>query len=145
MHLDVALLPPRLLRRLPIGGSAEHHVNVLLSLSLIVVVFLNGWALGLLESLPHGCLSEYMLGIPCPGCDMTGSLSLIAQGSVASSLRLQPCGLLLVAVVAVQSATRFTLLLRWVREDAAIGFIKLLGNAFVVVLLAWWFHRLVGI
>ena len=144
MHLDVTLLPSRLLRRLPIGRGAEHHVNVLLSLALIGVVFGNGWALGLVESLPHRCLSEFLLGIPCPGCDMTGSLSLIAHGSLASSLRLQPCGLLLVSVVAFQSATRIALLLRWVREDAGTRFIRSLGNAFVVVLLAWWFHRLVG-
>lgn len=144
MHLDVALLPRRLFKRLPLGHGAAHHVNVLLSVALITLIFLSERAFRFVESLPHWCLVEGLLGVPCPGCNISGSLSLIAHGAFASSLRLHPCGVLLVGVVAVQSAARVAVLLRLAPECSANGLIKTLGESFILALLLCWLFRLVG-
>jgi hypothetical protein len=142
MHLDVALLPKSLVRHLPVRPGLEHHANVLLSTALIVLVVLNGRLLTAVESLPHWCLFKTALGIPCPGCGMTRSLSFLANGAVVSSWQLQPCGVLLAAVVLLQSITRVALLLGWATEKAANELIRNLGNWFIVALLMWWLFKL---
>jgi hypothetical protein len=141
-HVDVALLPDRVLRRLRPPGGLEHHVNVLLSLALVAMIFLTGWGLRLAENLPHWCLFERLLGVQCPGCGITRSLAYIASSDIDASLRIQPCGALLVMVLVGQAFARGALLLGWIDRKSGAIVIRRAGDGFVVSLVAWWLYRL---
>lgn len=142
MHLDVILLPQRVLKCLRIPDGVEHHVNVLLSSALIALLFLTGWAMRLAEMVPHWCIFQKVLGVPCPGCGMTRALHCMAAGELAASVRMHPCGALLVAALVTQTIVRFALIRGWISGGAAHQWIKHIGNSFVAALMGWWVWRL---
>jgi len=53
--------------------------------------------LALLDRIPHVCLFQYFLGIPCPGCGMTHSLIAALHGDWLASWRANPMGIPLAA------------------------------------------------
>lgn len=142
-HMDIRLLPGVLFERLHLRADAQHHLNVLLSVVAVATAFVVGDVLGVARSLPHVCLVEHLLSIPCPGCGMTRSLALIARGDVKASLTVHPCGVLLVAGIAVQSITRVVRLARSVPEFLADGLIRTLNHGMLAALIAVWAFRVI--
>lgn len=140
--MGIALLPPWLLRRLALPSDVRHHLNVLLSLAVLALAFVIVDVPRLLGSVPHVCLFQGLFGVPCPGCGVTRSLSLVARGRFATSMAVQPCGLLLVIIVAVQSATRMARIAGWLTCERAGSMVRLLDRAVVSMLLGFWIFRL---
>jgi hypothetical protein len=142
--MDVSLPWPALARRLRPDPDAAHHAKVLVGSCAVAAVFLHASLLRAVTSLPHFCLFERLLGIPCPGCGMTGSLASLANGDLASSLALHPVGVGLVLAVAVQSLARAARLLRWAPAGAPERLIRTLNGGILVALLAVWAQRLLS-
>lgn len=98
----IALLPGRLLSRCRLAGPAQWHVNVLLSHALLLAVILATPSLDLSQALPHVCLCQSLLGLPCPGCGITRSLAAASRGDLANSLAMHPGGIAMLVGLLVQ-------------------------------------------
>jgi hypothetical protein len=83
--------------------------------------------------LPSLCPVHALTGHDCPGCGMTRSLVLLAQGQVTASLRQHPFG---APILAWATTAAFLPPLRIVRAEAV-------RFAAVVALLGWWVVRTV--
>ena len=142
--MEIALFPSSLFRQLRAPSDLQHHLNVLLSVTVVAALFLSASLLDLVTSLPHFCLMERGLGLPCPGCGMTGALAAAARGELSQSAALQPCALGLVGVLAVQSAARLALVTRQASVRAAGTLITWLDKGFLVALIVVWVLKLIN-
>lgn len=140
--MHIALVPPSLIRRFCRSESDAIHINVLFSCTLLVAFF--SWLGGLrfITSLPHFCLFEHAVGIPCPGCDITSALLALARFDIYRSVSIQPCGLALVSTVFIQSATRGAYLLRLINFKQTNQIVSVLSIAFTALLMFFWIFRL---
>lgn len=78
----------------------NYKVGLLLAAAVVALASLLG----------HGvCPSRELLGLPCPGCGLTRSILLLAQGRFRESWQLQPFGYAWLALAAVFAAQRYVL------------------------------------
>lgn len=100
-------------------------------------VRLPGWE----RPLPEICLMRRMLAMPCPGCGLTRSFILAADGRLAAAAAMHPVGLVLFALFASQVPLRCHQLLRFVRGRSVYATLQydlvlLIGLA--LSLWIWW-------
>ena len=140
--MEIALVPGTLLRRLAAEEEDRTHLNFLLSGVLVLAGL--GYAArrpAAAGRLPHICLSQKLLGVPCPGCGVTRSLLAMARGDVAASLRHNPAGALVFAHLAAQVPLRALALARADAGGAVEAASKELGGAVLATLLLVWAVR----
>jgi len=134
--MDIAIIPSAFIDRLESDPERRIHVNVLLShLLLFSVAALFVFLPSGLIIVPHVCLFQSLLGIPCPGCGITRSALALLAGHVGRAWTLNPVGPVLCATLALQVPLR-VLALRDARWSS-----RILGNSrtmtiFVVILLS---------
>jgi Protein of unknown function (DUF2752) len=91
--MQIALFPEWLLDLVPLASEQSRWLNLLLSgLFVMVVVTL---AFDRVESLPHFCLFQRALGIPCPGCGILHSLNASLRCNFRQAWSANPAGLVL--------------------------------------------------
>lgn len=140
--MDILLIPQSLLGRLRLSPGDARHLNGLLSLALLVAVFITPAVFHYVVATPHFCLFEHFLDIPCPGCDITTALAALMQANVHRSFTIQPCALLLVMALFLQTSVRiayFSRLLGFRMSNQLISYFELI---FVVCLMYFWLFRL---
>lgn len=140
--MQITLIPTSAFKRYGPFGIDARHVNVLVSGTILILLF--SWHDGLryITGLPHICLFEYVLGIPCPGCDITAALVKLAGLDVYGSLLTQPCAVVLVVTFFGQLIVSAAHVSQHLDLNAANKSARALGNVFVSVLLLFWFYRL---
>jgi hypothetical protein len=94
--MEIAIIPRFIIRRLFPEEINQIHANVLLT-NILVIVLLVFWHNDYvyLSSIPHFCIFQKILNIPCPGCGVIRSLFAIAEGSILSAWKYNPAGLFL--------------------------------------------------
>jgi hypothetical protein len=94
--MEIAIIPHFIIRKLFSEEINQIHANVLLTNILIIVllVFWHNYN-AYLSSIPHFCIFQKILNIPCPGCGIIRSLFAIAGGSILSGWKYNPAGLFL--------------------------------------------------
>ena len=96
----------------PVG----RHLGVLLAAGAVVAVgcLLDVRADGSCRLLgfipPPMCLSQLLLGVPCPGCGLTRSVACLLQGDLRASLAFHPLGWLAGLVIVFQIPYRLWLI-----------------------------------
>jgi hypothetical protein len=91
--MEIALFPEWLFAWTTISRERARWLNLLCSSALTIVVM--ALALDLVEGLPHFCLFQKVLGIPCPGCGILHSLNAGFHGDVRGTWTANPAGLVL--------------------------------------------------
>jgi hypothetical protein len=136
----IALLPGRLVAALVADAERAWSANVLASSALVA------GALALVEpaGLPGTCLAAAVLGVPCPFCGMTRSVSRCLHGDLAGAVALHPVGLVVAAVLLAQIPLRAGALaglfrLPYARERPVVA---ALHAAIVALCLGWFVVRL---
>ncbi len=145
--MNFLFLPHFLIRRLSRNDGEAVHMNALLSVLLTAIALESVGSSGvanIVDLLPHFCLFEEVLGIHCPGCDMTTALVALLQLNVYRSIQIQPCTAALVITVFVQSVIRGCHLLRCVNFSQANRSVEILDQVFLAVLISFWFVRLIS-
>lgn len=100
--------------------------------------------------LPGTCVSRYVFGLPCPGCGLTRSFVSLAHGDFVDSLRFNPAGVLLFALIALQIPFRAIQIWRlrqgldpwradWLNGVAIVAAVALIGQWVVRLILSGWF------
>ena len=133
------------MRRFCRSESDAIHINVLFSFALIVALFSWFGGLKFVTSLPHFCIFEYVLGFPCPGCDITAALLALAHFDINRSIFIQPCGIGLASTVFIQSTIRGAYLLRVIKIQTANEAVSALNITFTASLIIFWIIRIINI
>ena len=91
--MQIALFPEWLVDRVPISREQAKWWNRLFSGMLVITVTVL--AFDRLEGLPHFCLFQLALGIPCPGCGVLHSLNASFRCDFRNAWMANPAGLVL--------------------------------------------------
>ncbi len=134
--MEIDLLPRWLLARLGVAPRQQRHVALLLSSVLLLA------AGPLLAHLPHVCLAQTLLRLPCPGCGVLHALAALRRFDLAGAWQANPAGILLAALLGFQIVAR-TLALTWTRSAALVSALsRSFSGAVLAGLLLVWVVRL---
>ncbi len=111
-------------------GLAGAAIVVFLVLGLLVTPAEEGYGTHEKLGLPP-CTSMELLGVPCPGCGVTTSVSLASRGRLVESFRTQPLGLV-VALLGVLSIP-WALWGHFTGRDLYAEFLRLVNVPVIVV------------
>src|SRR5262244_3123304 len=98
--MQIALFPEWMLAWVFASPERRRWLNLLFSG--IVVILITALALDRVESLPHFCLFQRVLGIPCPGCGILHSLNASFHGDFRRAWAANPAGLVLAPMLLFQ-------------------------------------------
>lgn len=139
--MEPALLPVWLTRRLPGSFAISRNINILASCSLITVILISGAGIRV-TAIPHFCLFQRVLGIPCPGCGISRSLLAAARFHFSAAWNSNPAGIAIWFFLLFQVAARTFITFR---KDLTVGIQSVcagFGNVLIVSLWFVWFWRL---
>lgn len=142
--MEISVIPRPVIGRLAAADEDRVHLNILLSNALLLAwLGLAGRRPALTGRLPHACLFRKLLGIPCPGCGVTGSLLAMSRGDPAASLRHNPAGVLVFAFIVLQLPLRALALYRKDLGGAVEAVSSRSGRMVLAGLVLIWAIRLV--
>ena len=98
--MQIALFPEWLFVRAAITRQHARSLNLLCSGILVITVV--ALMLDRLESVPHFCLFQRVLGIPCPGCGILHSLNASFHWKFRTAWHTNPSGLVLALALVFQ-------------------------------------------
>jgi hypothetical protein len=93
--------------------------------------------------LPHVCMSRSLLGVSCPGCGLTRSFILLAEGDWSGACGMNRVGWLFFLAVVAQIPYRLAALALPNRQPLGILFPRVFGASLLVLLVANWIVGLV--
>jgi hypothetical protein len=134
-QMEITFIPPWILSCLSMDEERQLHFNCALSALLIVVT------LPLLSVIPHICLAQTLLGIPCPGCGITHALTAMARLDLRLSWNSNPAGMALALLFIFQLVVR-PLALFIPETSRTVGRAgRWLSTATGIALMAVWIER----
>jgi len=137
--MEIRLCPRYVLNRLPVPPDRLDHLDVLLSAAFVLL------AAPFLSYIPHVCLAQWLLRIPCPGCGITHSLFALAHLDFRQAWHWNPAGIALAIFLALQLLARSFALLK-PAVGAAVARASRVTERFVLgSLLIVWFTRLIHV
>ena len=135
--MEILLCPKWFLNRLPLDRQSQVHLNFLLSVLMICLMA------PLVSKIPHVCLAQWLLNLPCPGCGITHSLMAMGRLQLREAWRWNPAGIVLAIYLTLQICARAVALGIEATGTAVSRFSKY-GERFVLsALFAVWFMRLI--
>jgi hypothetical protein len=137
----IALLPGRLLSRCGLAAPAHWHINVMLSHGLLLALVLATPCLAWSGSVPHFCLCQSLVGLPCPGCGITRSLAAASRVDLASSLAIHPGGIAILVGLLLQFGLHAAMLTRPANKGSARFCSRVLERFTWLLLCAVWLGR----
>ena|ERR1019366_53608 len=98
--MDIDICPRWFLARLRISEPIQHHFALLVSALLTLAL------LPLAIHIPHFCLMQKVLGIPCPGCGVSHSIMAILRLNPVMAWEANPAGVGVASVFCFQLVAR---------------------------------------
>jgi hypothetical protein len=98
--MEINVFPEKLMCKLRIPGDVQQHVGIFISTVLAIGL------VPLLSFIPHFCLMQRILHVPCPGCGITHSLLALSVADFGGSLKANPAGMPLAAGLCFQLLAR---------------------------------------
>src|SRR5580704_1106720 len=98
--MEINICPQWLLAKSGLPVEVHQHTALLLS-SLSVLLLAP-----LLIAIPHVCLFQLLLGIPCPGCGVLHGMAALLRLDFASAYHSNPAALFLASLLVFQIAAR---------------------------------------
>ena len=98
--MEIDIRPRWILARLRIPEHSQHHIALLVSALLTLVL------LPIAIHIPHFCLMQKVLGIPCPGCGISHSVMAFLRLKPVSAWEANPAGVGVASVFCFQLVAR---------------------------------------
>ena len=95
--------------------------------------------------LPHVCLFQYFLHIPCPGCGITHALFALGRLDISAAWHANPAGIFVATFIAFQFVARPVALLAASAEQAITRLSRHGSTITVFSLVFVWVWRLIAI
>lgn len=135
-QMEIYLLPNWMLDRLALSPAQRLHLNAFASALLAIL------AAPTLVRVPHICLFQYFLHLPCPGFGVTHSLISMGRLDLSGAFRANPAGIVVAAFLGLQLVARPVALFAE-RLEPAIARLSRRASAFTVAVLMFvWIWRL---
>ncbi|MFL6439829.1 MAG: DUF2752 domain-containing protein [Terriglobales bacterium] len=134
--MEIQICPHWLLCKFGVPEELQRDTGILIS---SVLIFLS---VPILIHLPHLCLAQQVLGIPCPGCGVTHSILALLQFRFHAAWDFNPGGIVVAAYFGLQICWR-TCVLSSLMTALLVARLSRAGEILVmVVLFGVWFGRL---
>jgi hypothetical protein len=135
--MEITFIPRWILTYFSADEERRFHFNCALSALLIVT------ALPLLRIVPHVCLAQTLLGIPCPGCGITHALAALARFNLRGAWNANPAGFALVLLFIFQMLARPLAILVPETSGNISRMGRWLSSATVFALMVVWIERVI--
>jgi len=99
--MEISFIPKYIINRIVSNNDIKVHCNILFSNLIILLLFSSNYVF-LINQIPHYCLVDYIFGIPCPGCGITGGIIEITNFN--PTIKIMP--LLVLSIIVAQIALR---------------------------------------
>jgi Protein of unknown function (DUF2752) len=133
--MEIDICPRWVLARLRIPGQSQHHVALFVS-TLLTLAFLP-----LVIHLPHFCLMQKVLGIPCPGCGILHSIMAFLRLKPVMAWEANPAGVGVASVFCFQLVARPIALMAPRTGDLVSEASRHISNVALGSLLLVWISR----
>lgn len=136
--MEINICPDWLLRKLRVPMQIRIHVGLFIS-SLVVLGLTP-----LVGHVPHFCLMQRFLGLPCPGCGILTSLAALIHFDFSRAWNANPVGILIAALVVLQVLFR-PVAFRAPRFGSMVSAVSSrLSQATIAVLLFFWISKILS-
>jgi hypothetical protein len=133
--MEINFCPRWILTRLRIPERSKHHLEMLISTSLVLLF------VPMIPHVPHFCLMKKLFGIPCPGCGISHSLMAAFRFDLAKAWFFNPAGIAVALFFCYQIVAR-PVAIALPRAAAVVSSISRYGSNFTMVLLfVVWAYR----
>src|SRR6185312_833865 len=137
--MEIDFCPRWLLRKYGVSEELQTHVGMLVSLASVLAL------LPILIRLPHICIAQKLLGIPCPGCGITHSILDVLHLKFRAALTVNPAGLLITPYLLFQVCCRIAVTAS-VLDGMWLSRVSRIADEIVLVaLFSVWFARLLSL
>ena len=136
--MEVALIPQFILRKLSHDADRRTHLNILIS-TLLILLLAN-----FIRHIPHFCLFEMVLKIPCPGCGIMTSIRRILVMDFTGSLHANPIGVLIVLFYGLQIPLQIYAIVKPVYRRNIIRISHVFSYFILTGLLLFWIIKLIN-
>ena len=134
--MEIDICPRWMLNKLGVPCDLHSHAGLLFSSMIVLLSPL------LLIHIPHFCLLQRYLHIPCPGCGVTHSMLAMLRLNVLQAWHFNPAGVLFIGMLCFQFVAR-PLALVSERTRPAINQLSRRGSfAILACLITVWILRL---
>lgn len=142
--MDITFIPRWILINLSKDYSRQLDINVLISNTIIVLVFyfFSNQLLNWLSVLPHFCLIDKLFHVECPACGTTRSFIGLANGNFQDVLILNFASILVAVFLIIQIPVRIISLLFNKLHTKLNRFSNYFGKAIIISLLINWVYRI---
>lgn len=141
--MEIGFFPGFIINKFHFNKDKELHGNICLSnvFFLLFVIFIKNFT-NLLNQLPHICLFNKILGIPCPGCGIIRSFMAISRLDLYSALYYNPTGVLLVSLIIIQIFLRILAITKDGFDKTIIIFSKISNYCLLISLMVVWILKI---
>lgn len=141
--MEIAIIPRFIIRKFISNETNQIHVNIMITSTLVIIVLLfwHSHSSHLL-SIPHFCVFQQLLNMPCPGCGLTRSIFAVAEGNILSAWKFNPAGLFLFFYFFAQIPSRIIALKCHTAQECISRMSRVGSNAVIYVLCLVWIVRL---
>jgi len=131
--MEISLIPTYLLNKIQIDDQSKIHLNIFIT-NFFILLFLLSMSenLGLINSLPHFCLSKSVLDLSCPGCGITSGIISLSNFNFQNAINHNPASILLFAFFFLQLPLRIIAL---IRKDLSTIMVKVSKNMSYIVIM----------
>lgn len=100
--MKLSIIPDAFIDKFIESNEYKFHYNIALSnLIILFAVFNIKKIVILLNIIPHICLFQYFLNIPCPGCGITRSLISLSNLEIIKSIKYNIAGIFVLAAIII--------------------------------------------
>ena len=137
--MEIKVIPNFILNIFSLHGDKKNHVNILLSsiVFFLFITFIQHFT-NLLTNLPHVCLFQKILGIPCPGCGIVRSFIAIISLDLISAWRYNPVGIFIVLFILIQIPVRLFAILEENIGKKIDNYSRFISNLICIILVSVW-------
>lgn len=139
--MEISIVPRFLIKKISDNNIQQVNWNILISTCfiLLLIPLIN---ISILNSIPHFCLFEKIVGIPCPVCGVTRSVFSLTQLNFIESFNYNPAGILIVFSLVLQIPLRIIALLKQNYFQIVQKISKIVLFIAIFSLLLQWFLKL---
>ena len=139
--MEITFLPNWVLGRLSSDPRKRVLLNFALSATLLLIFFAILNAERALAAIPHVCLMQWLLSVPCPGCGIVTSLAALAHLHFREAYRANPAGPVLAFHLLLQMASGTVGAMSSDRQKAMLSVVRASSYAALTGLLLVWVIR----
>jgi len=134
--MEINICPQWLLVKFRVPREVQTHVALLFSSVLALIIS------PLLTRVPHFCLMQRLLGIPCPGCGVMHALIAILQLHLGAAWSSNPAGIVLALYLFLQICGRSLVLASMLNANGVARASQVGESIVVAALFSVWVTRI---